>query len=168
MNRLATLLIAAAFGLTTAAQGTMDFAQKFMEQCDGDTAVHCVTISPKMMEQLAQSGNGRDTHIQQAIGKLKSARIVTTSIHGEGYYEMAENLLKKNAQRFTKGKSYHKGAVYGSFYSRKGGEGETVELIMLHADTEKRRLVIVNLTGDIDQDFIDGLTRNIAGRMAKA
>lgn len=168
MKRFATILASLAFALATAAQGVVDFAQKFMERCDGDTAVHCVTVSPKMMEQIARGGNGRDANMQQAIEKLKSARIVTASVHGEGYYQLAEELLKKNAQRFAPGKTYRTAHAHGAFYTRKGGEGETVELIMLHADTERRRLVIVNLTGDIDQDFMDCLVRGMAGKTAKA
>lgn len=169
MKRLSTLLASLTLSLAAAAQGAVDFASRFMERCEGDTAVHCVTVSPKMMEQLAQGGGGgRDSNLQQAIEKLKSARIVTASVHGEGYYQMADELLKRNAQRFAPGKTYRTSHAHGAFYTRKGSEGETVELIMLHADTERRRLVIVNLTGDIDQDFIDCLTRSLAGRTAKA
>lgn len=169
MKRIATLLASLALTISAMGQGTMDFAQKFMEQCEGDTAVHCVTVSPKMMEQIAQGGtDGRDANLMQAIEKLKSARIVTVSTHGEGYYQVAEGLLKKNARRFAAGKTYHTGHAHGAFYTRKGTEGETVELVMLHADTERRKLVIVNLTGDIDRDFIDNLTRSFAGKTAKA
>lgn len=169
MKRLTSLLAFLALTLSAMGQGAMDFAQKFMEQCEGDTAVHCVTVSPKMMEQIAQGGSdGRDANLVQAIEKLKSARIVTASIHGEGYYQVAEGLLRKNAHRFAAGKTYRTSHAHGAFFTRKGTEGETVELVMLHADTAHRRLVIVNLTGDIDRDFIDCLTRSLAGKTAKA
>lgn len=150
------------------AQRGQDFASRFMQQCKGDTAVHCVTVSPKMMEQLTrQPGAGCNEHIAQAIEKLKSARIITASVHGEGYYQMAESLLKKNAQRFRHDRSYRSDQAYGVFYSRKGRGGETVELIMLHADTKARSVVIINLTGDIDQEFINCLTRHMGGRTAR-
>lgn len=151
------------------AQQGQDFASKFMQRCKDDTAVHCVTISPKMMEQLTKQADAkRNEHIAQAIEKLKSARIVTTSTHGVGYYELAKELLTRNAQRFHHDKSYRKEHSFGDFYSRKGKDGNTVELIMLHADTKERRLVIVNLTGDIDDEFIESLTKTFGGKTAKA
>lgn len=152
----------------TFAQRGQDFASRFMQECKGDTAVHCVTISPKMMEQLTrQPGTNRNEHIIQAIEKLKSARIITANVHGEGYYQLAENLLKKNSQRFQHDRSYHGEHTYGAFYSRKLRNGQTVELIMIHANTKMRSTIIVNLTGDIDQEFINSLTKSWSGRTAK-
>ena len=170
MTRLLCSLVMMLASATVAlAQGGHDFASKFMEKCEDDTAVHCVTVSPKMMEQLTkQADASRNERMAQAIEKLKSARIVTSSVHGEGYYHMAEDLLKKNAQRFHHDKSYKTDHAYGAFYTRKNKEGGTVELIMLHADTKTRRLVIVNLTGDIDSEFINSLTKTLGGRTAKA
>ncbi len=154
--------------MTVMAQGGQDFASKFMERCDGDTAVQCITVSPKMMEQLTkQADASRNERMAQAIEKLKSARIVTSSVHGEGYYHMAEDLLKHNSNRFSYDKSYRMNHAYGSFYSRKTKDGDTVELIMLHVDTKARRLVIVNLTGDIDSGFMDGLTKTFGSRSDK-
>lgn len=152
------------------AQRGQDFALRFMQQCKGDTALHCVTVSPKMMEQLVKKADtGHNEHIAQAIEKLKSARIITTYVHGEGYYQMAESLLQKNAQRFRHDKSYQSEHAYGTFYSRKDRNGKTVEMIMLHTDTKTRQLVIVNLTGDIDQEFINSLSKSFGGgKTAKA
>lgn len=150
------------------AQGKQDFASKFMERCEDDTAVHCITVSPKMMEQLTkQADASRNERMVQAIEKLKSARIVTSSVHGEGYYHVAEDLLKRNAKRFSHDKSYRMEHAYGSFYSRKAKDGGTVELILLHADTKSRRLVIVNLTGDIDDEFMESLTKMVGERTPK-
>lgn len=151
------------------AQRAQDFASRFMQQCDGDTAVQCITVSPKMMEQLTkQADASRNEHIAQAMEKLKSARIVTASTHGDDYYQIAEDLLKRNPQRFHHDKSYRTEHAYGAFYTRKLKGGDTVELIMLHTDAKTQRMVIVNLTGDIDDEFIDSLTKMFDKRTAKA
>lgn len=155
--------------MTTFAQRGQDFASRYMQLCEGDTAVHCVTVSPKMMEQLTkQADASHNEHIAEAIEKLKSARIVTASVHGEGYYQVAEDLLKRNSQRFRHDKSFRTEHSYGAFYTRKLKSGNTVELIMLHTDTKTRRMVIVNLTGDIDDEFINSLTKTFGGRTAKS
>lgn len=159
-------LLMAAAGL---AQPAQDFASKFMEECDNDTAVHCITISPKMMEQLTkQPDASRNEHIAQAIQKLKSARIITASVHEDNYYQLAEELLKRNPQRFRHTQDYRSEHAYGTFYTRKTASGDTVELIMLHTDTKMGSLVIVNLTGNIDEEFINSLSKNIGGRTARA
>lgn len=155
--------------MAATAQRGQDFASRFMRQCDGDTAVHCVTVSPKMMEQLTKQADAvRNEHMAQAIEKLKSARIITASTHGEGYYQIAEELLKRNSQRFHHDKSYRSDHTYGAFYTRKLRNGSTVEMIMLHADTKARRMVIINLTGDIDDEFINSLAKVLGGHTAKA
>lgn len=169
MRRVLCILVALmATTVAALAQGGQDFASKFMERCEDDTAVHCVTVSPKMMEQLTkQADASRKELMAQAIEKLKSARIVTASVHGEGYYRIAEDLLKRNSNRFSHDKSYRMDHAYGSFYSRKTKDGGTVELIMLHADTKSRRLIIVNLTGDIDNEFMESLTKTFSARTDK-
>ena len=72
--------------------------------------------------------------------------------------------MKKNRQRFSRDKDYRNGNHHGTFYTRKTKNGDTVELIMLHTDTVKGNTVIVNLTGDIDNDFISHLTKTFSER----
>lgn len=142
------------------AQNVQDFASKFVEQCDVDTALQYVTVSPKMMEQLTKEADAKSNdNMAQAIQKLKSARIVTSSTRGEDYYRQAEALLKKNPQRFSHSNDYRSSHAHGTFYTRRNKNGETVELVMLHSDTEAGIMVIVNLTGDIDEEFINSLER---------
>ena len=163
---LAVLLVAAAAAM---AQGTQDFASKFMEQCLEDTAVHCITISPKMMEQLTkQPDAARNEHMAQAIQKLKSARIVTASVRADDYYDAAMELLRDNPQRFRHTQDYRNSHARGTFYIRQTSSGDTVELVMLHTDTAADRLVIVNLTGDIDKEFVESLRKTFSGHGPKA
>ncbi len=169
MRRLLCHIAAMVATVAAAAQTSLDFASKFMQLCTEDTAVHCVTISPTMMEQLTkQPGAARDEAMAEAIEKLKSARIITASVHGADYYKRAESLLKDNPQRFRHAQDYRSAHAYGTFYVRQTTSGDTVELVMIHTDTKAGSMVIVNLTGDIDRDFIRSLTKSIAGRTARA
>lgn len=159
MRRIICLAVLAAFCIAATAQRGLDFASKFMQKCKDDSAVQCVTVSPKMMDQLTkQTEENRSENIQQAIQKLKSARIITIKNNKcEEYYEMAEDLLKKNSQRFKHSKSYQNNDAHGAFYTRQLKNGNTVELVMLRTDTIQKKTVIVNLTGDIDEEFINSL-----------
>jgi len=168
MRKIGCLMALMTIAITAMAQRGQDFVSRFMQRCDGDTALQCVTVSPKMMEQLTKEADAsHEEYMADAIEKLKSVRIVTASVHGEEYYQMAEDLLKRNSQRFHYDKHYSAEHSYGAFYSRKLKSGETVELIMLHADTKTQRMAIVNLTGDIDDEFINSLTKMLSGRTAK-
>ena len=159
MRRALCLLTIMLAVVTAQAQRGQDFASKFMLMHQNDTAVQCVTVSPKMMEQLLKSpAENRNGHIMQAIAKLKSARIVKANQHSDDYYLKAENLLKRNAQRFVFEKEFKNGPKHGSFYKRKNRKGDTVELIMLHEDVQTGQLIIVNLTGNIDNEFISMLS----------
>lgn len=151
------------------AQSAQDFASKFIDRCDIDTAVQCVTVSPRMMEQLTKEADAKhNDSMAKAIQKLKSARIVTASARAADYYRQAEELLKKNPQRFAHAKDYRDGHGHGTFYTRTTKNGDTVELVMLHADTDADKLVIVNLTGDIDDEFVSTLTATFGNRAAGA
>ena len=157
-GRLFTLFLAVLMRGAVLAQHTPDFAEKFMTLCDGDSTVSCITVSPKMMEQLvSQHIEGRTEGMAQAISKLKSARIVSGSA---SYYQKAEDLLTMNRQRFTAESDYRTGDQHGAFYTRKNKEGETVELIMLHENCTRNRMTIINLTGDIDEEFLCFLYNN--------
>ena len=155
---LAIMLVA---GMTNA-QRNQDFASKFMKMNQADTTIQCVTVSPKMMLQLANiHDESHNASMQQAVAKLKSARIVTAD---EGYFEVASELLKQNSARFSFEQEFKRDEQYWAFYKRNNRRGNTVELILLHGDSKKDRLTIVNLTGNIDEDFIRCLTQGIAAQ----
>lgn len=167
MKRALSLIAGMMMCAAAAAQSAQDFASKFIDQCDIDTAVQCITVSPRMMEQLTkEAGAKHNDNMAKAIQKLKSARIVTASARGEEYYNRAEELLKKNPQRFAHAKDYRAAHGHGTFYTRTTKNGDTVELVMLHADTDTGKLVIVNLTGDIDDEFVNTLTTTFGNRPA--
>lgn len=153
---LAALLMLAV--ATATAQRAPDFAEKFVSQCKGDTMVTCVTVSPKMMEQLAgRADSSHEADMAMAIQKLRSMRIVSAP---KGYYERAEKLLKKNARRFRAMHDFRSDKLRGAFYSRTNRKGQTVELIMLRENLTDGRLTVVCLTGDIDTEFLCFLYNN--------
>lgn len=165
MRRFASLVVACLTCLAIAAQRNIDFASKFMQECDNDTAIQCVTIGPKMMEQLTKHHDAKSNeNIAQAIQKLKTARIVMSTDSGAIYYEKAETLLKKFPKRFLHDKDYKNEHAHGTFYIRKQKAGQVVELIMLHYDSNKDNLIIVNLTGDIDEEFTNLLSKNLGNK----
>lgn len=167
--RIACLLAVLSLSLAGFSQKALDFASKFMQRYESDTALNCVTVSPKMIESLVHNREGNRTEqFAEAIEKLKSVRIVTAKSHGDLYYEKAEGLLKENSKRFTHEKEYNGDHGKGTFYTRKNRRGERVELVMLHTDTQTNSLVIVNLTGDIDEDFLNSLSKDISGKTARA
>ena len=165
MKRAACLIAAAMICSLAMAQRAVDFASKFMDSCKGDTAIHCVTIGPKMMEQLTKHHDeNRNELIAQAIQKLRTARIIMASTSSDAYYEKAQKLLQKYPRRFSHNKDYHNDHSHGAFYTRQAKGGKVVELIMLHSDTTKDGLVIVNLTGDIDKEFTELLSKSFSNK----
>lgn len=152
MKRALCLLLLTCVTIFATATGNQDFASKYMQICKGDTAVHCITVSPKMMAQMLKSGTHHKEDLKPLIKKLKSARIITTSQHGEGYFQIADELLKKNSSRFKNDGNYRNSHSYGSFFIRKV-KGQTVELILLHANVKAKKFILINLTGKIDDEF---------------
>ena len=160
MKRVLCLLVIFMATITAMAQRGQDFASRFMQECKNDSAVNCITVSPKMMEQLmAMEGNNRNDSLMQAIAKLKSMRIVQADKSGENYYHQAEALLKKNAKRFEHVKNFRTERAEGFFYQRKKGDDKVVELVMVCLSRTDNRYVLINLTGDIDEEFVEILSR---------
>ena len=53
--------------------------------------------------------------------------------------------------------------AHGTFYVRQQND-KVVELIMLHNDSTKDNLIIINLTGDIDEEFTELLTKSLENK----
>ncbi len=157
-KRTILLMMAVLMQVASYAQHSPDFAEKFMMLHKADTTLRCVTVSPKMMEQLVKiHEEGKSEYIIQAIAKLKSARIVNGNAD---YYQQAEELLHKNNQRFKAEQTYRSKEQHGAFYTRKDKQGNTVELIMIREEPQYDKFTIINLTGDIDEEFLCFLYNN--------
>lgn len=138
-------------GLTAA--NAQDFASRFMMDFSKDTAIHCQTISPKMMGKLVTMHQEEENSAtaRQLIAKLKSARIIQSSDNPK-YFLHAEKMLKRNRQRFI---PLNQSTAHGNnqiFVRRK--EDIIIELIMLNKNAEMGTFTIINLTGDMDDEFI--------------
>lgn len=138
-------------GWTTAT--AQDFASRFMMDFSKDTSIHCQTISPKMMGKLVtmHQKEESDATARQLIGKLKSARIIQGGDDPK-YFLHAEKLLKRNRQRFI---PLNQSTAHGNnqiFVRRK--DDIIIELIMLNKNAEMGTFTIINLTGDMDDEFI--------------
>ncbi len=108
-----------------------DFASKFMEQYSGKE-IQCQTVSPLMMEKL--------------IDDYKL----------ENFFNKAENLIEKNKNRFSP-LMERPTDKNNKIFVRKHNE-MIRELVMLSLDTEDRTFTIVNLTGDMNDRFIQLLS----------
>ena len=165
MKKTILIVLAMVASLAANAQRIADFASKYMDANKGDTLLKCVTVGPRMMEQLTKMHDTQSNEaITQAIKKLKTARIVTVTESVDSYYEKAEKLLKQFPLRFSHDKDFRNAHSYGTFYTRQAKDGKVVELIMLHSDTTKDGLVIVNLTGDIDKEFTELLSKSFSNK----
>ena len=68
---------------------SQDFASRFRSEHDGDTALICVTISPKMIHDILESSTDKDTNIIEVISGLKSMQMCVTNTDGQRYYDSA-------------------------------------------------------------------------------
>ena len=69
-RRIILLLVAVLMQVATFAQHSPDFAEKFMKQHQADSTLKCITVSPKMMEQLVKMhDDNRSDNIIQTAGK---------------------------------------------------------------------------------------------------
>jgi hypothetical protein len=162
MNRVLCLLTLMV--LTCVSSDAQDFASRFMQECKSDTAVHCITISPKMMEKMMKSNNGvQNDGMMDILSKLKSTRIVETAHNAESYLRKAEDLMKRNSYRYSafSGSAANENST---IYVRKR-KNLIVELVMLHKIRHEGKFQIIDFTGNMDNEFISNLTRKMgAGR----
>lgn len=145
------------FVWTTNAQG-QDFASRFMLETSKDASISCETISPKMLETLIKMHDGNKDENASLISKLKSVRIIHVPKRSKAYFKNAEALLDKNKNRFTE-VTEARNAENKKIFLRKKDE-LILELVLLNLDTLQNKLTIINLTGEMDQEFIEDLSEN--------
>jgi len=162
MRRVLSTLALLVCCIAATAQRGLDFASKYLQEQEGDSTLQCITVGPKMMEQIIKMANtdGKYDNLKPVIEKLKSARMVTTSSEPEQHYQQAEALLKQHAGRFSHQSDFDKGRMRGAFYTRQDRGGNTVELVMLAQQQPTGAFIVVNITGDIDEDFIELITQS--------
>lgn len=170
------LLITLTF--TTLATHSQDFASRFMELCTDADSVKCQTIGPKMMQKLVETVQNKDQTqndtltnpadsctttdkttqnlSQQILTKLKSARIITATSDTQTLKERADSLIEHNKTRFTPW-SPQSVNENGGLYIRKTDD-IIREIVMYTRDPQENTFMIVNLTGEMDQQFMQTLS----------
>lgn len=164
--RMRVLLTVLMVTVVTAMMRAQDFASRYMSENAGDTTLVCISVSPRMMEEILEKGiQEKDTiGITEIISKLKSMQIVYAEKRGKGYFEKAEEMAERNSARFRKLASYDKEKDHCRIFVREQ-EKQIVELVLLKQ--EGRRFTVINFTGDMDWDFIERLKHAVVLKPVK-
>ena len=138
--------------LALIATGTQaqDFASRYMAEHEGDSLLHCISVSPKMMEEILDHGIGENdtTGMADIISRLKSMQIV----------KHAEEMARKNSARFKELASYDEGKDHCRIFVREH-KTEIVELVLLRQ--VGKQFTVINFTGDMNHAFIRQLTHTM-------
>lgn len=156
MKRMLILLVA---GLMASLASAQDFVQLFMDEHRGDAAISCITISPKMMQEILKSETEKDENILEVISGLKSMQVLSSTTNGEDYYRQALETVKRNSSRYEAYSSFNSNGEDYQILVRKIN-GEIAEMIMM--SFTNNRFVVINLTGNIKAEFISTLAGSIA------
>lgn len=138
--------------LLTCAQ---DFVTLFMDEHKNDSNLTCVTISPKMMEEILRSDLPEDEKMQEVIVSLKSMQTLDSKTNGDFYFASALEVAKNNAERFEEYLSYNDVNEDYRILVRKRKKA-VIELAMLLR--KRNTFAVINCTGsDIKPEFISRL-----------
>lgn len=135
-----------------------DFATRFLAEHKTDTNLSCVTISPKMMEEILKNDSEKDESVLEIISNLKSMQMLTSKVKGKTYYNEALKVVKKNSDRFEPFLSFRDKSENCQIMVRKKNEA-IVELVMLMH--EKSHFMVINFTGIMSADFISKLANSM-------
>lgn len=138
----------------SAVVSAQDFASRFMAEHNRDSNLTCISISPKMMQEIMKADIEKDDGTLDIISNLKSMQMLTSRIKGKKYYKEALDILERNSNRFEPFLSLEDDGENYQIMVRKKGK-KIIELVML--TNEKNDFVVVNFTGKMDDDFINKL-----------
>lgn len=157
------LLIVCTTVFTAATAMAQDFVSKYMQENKHDTVLHCVSVSPKMMEEVLKTDaeNEEQEEMRRIMANLRSMQIVSAKTNGEFYFAKAEKMVEKNVNRFEPFLSFNDSIENCRIMVRKK-EGIIIELVMLsHIDDYFR---VINFTGNMNDEFIDRLAKTMMPR----
>ncbi|MEG1563748.1 MAG: DUF4252 domain-containing protein [Bacteroides sp.] len=146
------------FSVSVVAQ---DFASRFLTEHKVDSNLTCVTISPKMMEEIMKC-NAND-EVLEIISNLKSMQMLTAKVKGQTYYNEALKIVEKNIGRFEPYLSFSDKSANYQIMVRKRKEA-IVEVVMLMQ--EKNSFVVINFTGNMSPEFIAKLATSMKAKGA--
>ena len=139
-----------------------DFASRYMTENEGDSTLTCISVSPKMMEEILESKVGRNdtTGVADIISRLKSMQVVFSNEEGDAHFERAESMAVRHSARFREVASYDEdGKDRARIYVREQSGEHIVELVLLRQ--QEGRFTVIDFTGDMDSGFIDRLTHTM-------
>lgn len=144
--------------LLSVSVSAQDFATRFLAEHKTDTNLSCVTISPKMMEEILKNDSEKDEGVLEIISNLKSMQMLTSKVKGKTYYNEALKVVEKNSDRFEPFLSFRDKSENCQIMVRKKNEA-IVELVMLMH--EKNHFMVINFTGIMSADFISKLANSM-------
>ena len=136
-----TLLLALVAAVAARAQGggEQDFASRFMSLYGKGRAVECTTVSPLMLERMMQLPDVEgDSHTREVLKQLKSIRLVSSTAEHDVTHLYANARAGKRL-----------------YVRRRGKYIVEMVLMMRHSG----RFDLINLTGNMTDDFLDTLMR---------
>ncbi len=156
MKRALTIVCTTIFAATVAK--AQDFASKYMLENQQDTILHCISVGPKMMEEVLKIDTQDEDQedMRHIISNLKSMQIISSPINGELYFNKAEEIVEKNANRFTSFLSYDDENENCRILIRKK-KRIIIELVMFSQKEE--HFQVINFTGNMNNEFIDKLAK---------
>lgn len=134
-----------------------DFVGRFMKHRMSDSNLECISISPKMIEEVLDVKADANNDLLDVISELKSVQILSANVEGKSYYREAENLLIENAGRFESFASYKGGDMNSQILVRRWGN-KIVELVMLVNEGDE--FSVINFTGDMNDEFITRISKS--------
>mgnify|MGYP000803877621 FL=1 len=146
-----SVLLMCWMALLSVAVSAQDFASRFMAEHQADSNLTCVTISPKMMEEIMKSDAEKDKEVLDMISNLKSMQVLTSDVEGKKYFNAALKVVEKNSGRFESFLSFKDKSENCQIMVRKK-KSTIVELVMLMH--EKNHFAVVNFTGNMSPEFI--------------
>lgn len=136
-----------------------DFVSKFMAESNADANLNCISVSPRMMEEVLKVNveNDRD-NLLDIISNLKSMQMVSSEREGAKYYKKALSILEKNTNRFEPFLSFNDSSQNCRIMVRKKN-GIILELVLLTNDSNK--FSVINFTGNMNDKFIDKVANSL-------
>ena len=156
-----SILLLCWMALFTVSVMAQDFASRFLTEHKGDSNISCVTISPKMMEEIIKSDAEKDDEVLDIISNLKSMQLLTATVNGQSYYNEALKIVEKNSGRFESVLSFSDKSGNCQIMIRKKKK-MIIEVVMLVH--EKNHFSVVNFTGKMDPEFIAKLAASVKQR----
>lgn len=153
-----SVLLMCWIALLSVSVGAQDFASRFLTEHKADTNLTCVTISPKMMEEIMKSDAEKDETVLDIISNLKSMQMLTSKVKGLHYYNEALKVVEKNSGRFETFLSFKDKSENFQIMIRKK-KNAIIELVMLIHENDS--FLVINFTGNMSPEFISKLAASM-------